>query len=213
MYIQKPQKLKKFEPIHIMPLQLIPIFFLISLLLPPAFSADLIAKPNCQEWCGSLAIPYPFGVGLDCSRDKYFDIKCDTSTDPPKPYLSAIGKEVIELNQTYIRVKYPNLVSTCYDFSGNQRINTTTTLAVDLSGTPYTMSSGNWLTAVGCDDVVLQSGESSSSSGGGCSAICADKNGSGGTGYCPLNSSSIGHGCCHVQIYQGNFERKKVIKK
>lgn len=111
---------------------------------------------------------------------------------------------MIELNQTYIRVKYPNLVSTCYDLSGNRETNTVTE-AVNLSGTPYRMSSANWLTVIGCDDVVLQSGDSTMRSSGGCSAICADKNGTGGTGYCPSNSSSLGDGCCQVQLYQGNI--------
>ncbi|KAM3344866.1 hypothetical protein P3S68_024575 [Capsicum galapagoense] len=48
-----------------------------------------VAKPGCQTKCGNLTVPYPFGIGIDagCSIDSSFDIRCDTSSDPPIAYL------------------------------------------------------------------------------------------------------------------------------
>ncbi|KAH6781372.1 hypothetical protein C2S51_006665 [Perilla frutescens var. frutescens] len=199
-----------------MALQLILIFLFVSLLLPPALSTGLIAKPECQDQCGKLKVPYPFGVGSDCSLNSSFTISCNNSTNPPKAYLSTINIEVIEINETYIRVKYPILSSVCYDLSSGTGMNVTAAASythstpVNLSGTPYTLSMRNRLTTLGCDDVVLQSNGSWVS--GGCSAICADKNDTGGVGYCPYNETSLGNGCCQALISEdASFRRTQLI--
>ncbi|XP_057796398.1 wall-associated receptor kinase 2-like [Salvia miltiorrhiza] len=83
------------------------------------------------------------------------------------------------------------MISACYDLSANDG----NSLSLNLSGTPYTLSFGNVLTAIGCDDMVLRSNGSSVS--GGCSAFCADKNGTGGVGNCPF------HGCCQERLDKG----------
>ncbi|KAG6386582.1 hypothetical protein SASPL_151748 [Salvia splendens] len=171
------------------PLQLISIF----LLLPPLIlSAALHAKHGCLDQCGDMVIPYPFGVGTNCSLNPYFEINCDSSTHPPKAYLSInnIKKEVIEFNQTYIRIKSPFMLSACYDQStGKQH-----SMTMNLSGTPYMLSDGNVLTAFGCDDMVLQS--NGSSTVGGCSAFCAEKSDA-GFGDCHYN------GCCYQDLFTG----------
>ncbi|KAG6386587.1 hypothetical protein SASPL_151753 [Salvia splendens] len=171
------------------PLQLISIF----LLLPPLIlSAALHAKHGCPDQCGDMVIPYPFGVGTNCSHNSYFEINCDSSTDPPKAYLSInnIKKEVIEFNQTYIRIKSPFMLSACYDQSTGKRHSMT----MNLSETPYMLSDGNVLTAIGCDDMVLHS--NGTYDYGGCSAFCAEKSDA-GFGDCHYN------GCCYQQLYTG----------
>ncbi|KAL1568201.1 non-specific serine/threonine protein kinase [Salvia divinorum] len=171
------------------PLQLIISIFL--LLRPSLLSAALHSKPECLDRCGGLLIPYPFGVGPNCSLSTYFDINCDSSTDPPKAYLSIMKKEVIEFNQSYIRLRNLYMISTCYDdhSTDNQH-----SMAMNLSGTPYMLSNGNVLTVIGCDDMVLQSNGSSVL--GGCSSFCADKSDA-GFGDCNFN------GCCHEELRTG----------
>ncbi|KAH6781373.1 hypothetical protein C2S51_006666 [Perilla frutescens var. frutescens] len=205
--------------IPIIALQLIYIFNFIFPLLPRGFSTGLVAKPGCQDRCGNLSIPYPFGVGSGCALDSSFTISCNTFTDPPKAYLSNIFNiQVIEINETYIRVRYPYLISACYDLSdyhSGTGLNVTTdsykhSMNVNLSGTPYSLSSWNQLTAIGCDDVVLQPNGSYVS--GGCSAVCTDKNDTGGVGYCPYNATSLGNGCCQAYISSGTtFLRAQLI--
>ncbi|XP_047983618.1 wall-associated receptor kinase 1-like [Salvia hispanica] len=174
------------------PLQLIISVFL---LLPPSLlSAALNAKPGCLDRCGDLLIPYPFGVGPNCSYSPHFDINCDYSTDPPKAYLSIMKKQVIEFNQTYIRLKNPFMISACYGLStDNQR-----SMTVNLSGTPYMLSNKNVLTVIGCDDMLLQ--YKGSSTIGGCSVFCADKSDA-GFGDCHFN------GCCHQAVGYGDEVR------
>jgi len=34
----------------------------------------LIAKPGCKDHCEDVLIPYPFGIGPDCSHNAWFDV-------------------------------------------------------------------------------------------------------------------------------------------
>ncbi|KAG6390723.1 hypothetical protein SASPL_148467 [Salvia splendens] len=168
------------------PLQLMFAFLIFS----PLISAALNAKAGCPDSCGDLPIRYPFGMGSNCSLNHYFNIDCNTSTDPPKAYLSIIKKQVVEINETYIRLRNPYMISACYDLSTDKQHSMT----VNLSGTPY-MFSGNVLTAIGCDDMLVQIKGSSVIDGS--SAFCADKNGTGGVGNYSRN------GCCQQSIRGG----------
>ncbi|KAH6801412.1 hypothetical protein C2S52_001876 [Perilla frutescens var. hirtella] len=190
-----------------MSLQLIISVLYFIFLLPPPFSTALRAKPECPDRCGDLSIPYPFGVGSDCSLDPSFNITCNTSTDPPKAYLTIIDKEVIEINQSYVRVKYPNyLASACYNLSDVTALPNTYYSTVNLSGTQYTLSLGSLLTAVGCDDMVVGIERPTGSYvGGSCASVCTDRNDTGGVATCPDNGnwSMLGNGCCQTYISEG----------
>jgi Wall-associated receptor kinase galacturonan-binding/Wall-associated kinase len=37
-----------------------------------------IALPGCQDNCGGIPIPYPFGIGNNCSLSDGFNVTCDT---------------------------------------------------------------------------------------------------------------------------------------
>ncbi|KAG6384119.1 hypothetical protein SASPL_156085 [Salvia splendens] len=179
-----------------MPLpQICTILYFIFMLRLPAIYGGPVAKPGCPNMCGNLAISYPYGVGSNCSLDPSFTISCNTATEPPKAYLSIIDKQLIEINETYIRVKYPNLVSVCYESEGDSYNDS---MSVNLTGTLCSLSMyTNRLTAIGCDDAVLQS--NGTYNNGGCSAFCEEHINT-QTGYCPFDPTSIGTGCCQAQI-------------
>ncbi|XP_047942943.1 wall-associated receptor kinase 2-like [Salvia hispanica] len=180
-----------------MPLpQIYTILHFMFLLRLPAIYGGPVAKPGCPNMCGNLPISYPFGIGLNCSFDLSFTISCNTSTEPPKAYLSIIDKQLIEINETYIRVEYSNLVSVCYESEGGSYKDSS--VSVNLTGTLYSLSMyTNRLTAIGCDDAVLQS--NGTYNNGGCSAFCEEDINT-QTGYCPFDPTSIGSGCCQSQI-------------
>ncbi|CAL5011804.1 unnamed protein product [Urochloa decumbens] len=46
-----------------------------------------ITRPGCPDKCGSISIPFPFGLMPGCFRDG-FEITCDHSFDPPRAFLA-----------------------------------------------------------------------------------------------------------------------------
>ncbi|KAL0354643.1 UNVERIFIED_CONTAM: Wall-associated receptor kinase-like 8 [Sesamum radiatum] len=163
------------------------------LLLPLPLSTFSITRPGCPTHCGDLEIPFPFGLGSNCSIDsQFFDIICDTSFNPPKAYIPINMLEVVEISGEQIRVKSPVSGRVCYNLTGLDDLEPRFGYNLSFLSTPYTLSDANELTALGCDDmarVVVKGGAATAESGGGCLAYCpeADRNGS-----CP------GDGCCHT---------------
>lgn len=80
------------------------IYFLLILLLPALKGGVVqanapIARPGCNDTCGSVSIPFPFGIGVGCFRDPWFEIECKkTSPDSmAKPFLSKFNFEIMEI--------------------------------------------------------------------------------------------------------------------
>ncbi|KAL0330357.1 UNVERIFIED_CONTAM: Wall-associated receptor kinase-like 8 [Sesamum radiatum] len=149
-----------------------------------------IAKPGCPSKCGDLSVPYPFGIGIraNCSINHSFDIKCNSSFDPPKAFLGNL--EVVGISETQIRIKN-HLASIC-----NYSIDNST-FALDLSGTPFSLSNQNKLTVVGCNHVSLMSKDSKLDNYiSSCIAVCTKPQ--------ELSDGSCsGIGCCQASIPKG----------
>ncbi|KAI3840329.1 hypothetical protein MKW92_008805 [Papaver armeniacum] len=149
---------------------------MISLSLLAAESSDIVlAKRGCQPKCGNVTIPYPFGIGNGCymsgkngfgnSGSIHYSITCNTSFDPPKPYINANGDplEVLSISDTELRVKNSFTKFECHDISdisapapapGLDVAITDVDLhsALNLNNTPFAVSyTKNNLFAVGCD--------------------------------------------------------------
>ena len=153
-----------------------------------------IAKPGCQSQCGNLKVPYPFGIqpegneGPRCFRDFGFDIICNTSTDPPKALIRSWKNiEIFDISDNELRVSN-NVAEKCYNQSGLVYRESRGSTEVD--GTPYSYSSANLFTVVGCDDdadFVADAGLRK-----GCGTTCrnaeeVDKDGCFGTGCCQVS--------------------------
>ncbi|KAH6781363.1 hypothetical protein C2S51_006656 [Perilla frutescens var. frutescens] len=132
---------------------------------------------------------------------------CNISTVPPKAYIQDL--QVIEINSSYLRCRLLYMINiACYDNSGKP---------VDLPSTkdsrnflvtpgpPYTLSDENWLTAIGCNDMVLATGFGNRIYGGACASFCENSRDYGGVGFCPNNGNgySPGNGCCRIPIPGG----------
>ncbi|KAH6822098.1 hypothetical protein C2S53_000648 [Perilla frutescens var. hirtella] len=174
------------------------LHILILLLPPPSSSAGLTgARPGCPDQCGNVSIPYPFGVGSDCSLHPSFTITCNNSTQPPEVYLPVINSQVNEITDVEIKVTFPNLALSPYGRTGNF-----TNRAYNLSQTPYMFSDDNWLTTISCDDMAAVTGQANRTFGGGCVAYCKNRNDAGGFASCPDddNDYGLGSGCCRSPI-------------
>lgn len=72
------------------------LFFIFLLLILD--SAALTSLSTCQNNCGQIEIPYPFGIGKGCYLDKGYEIECKTVSGEEIPFLSVSSKEVVDIS-------------------------------------------------------------------------------------------------------------------
>ncbi|KAL5708226.1 hypothetical protein ACHQM5_019045 [Ranunculus cassubicifolius] len=129
-------------------------FFLFLRFVLATAQALIIAKPGCQDKCGEVSIPYPFGIGRNCFMNIWSEVKCDTRFNPPKVFLAhSTPHEVVGLSvqmfYTTVRVKH-NVSRICSDGSGAITSNHDSFLSV-YKDTPFTLSRENNFTVIGCN--------------------------------------------------------------
>jgi hypothetical protein len=177
------------------------IFFLVMLymaMLGPHMSgssplpAAAAARRNCPDKCGDVTVPYPFGIGPDCSLPN-FSLSCKSG----KLLRGNIRVDNITLEPAQI-VAYLNISHSCDDKSEKQD------MAFNLTGGPFLISpADNVFTAIGCSLVARLSGRTTDSTDGyltGCITTCTSVN---------LNDTRkdgapcSGQGCCQASIAAG----------
>ncbi|KAF6174245.1 hypothetical protein GIB67_033777 [Kingdonia uniflora] len=173
--------------------------FLIFLSWLALASAASETKPGCQETCGNISIPYPFGIGADCSIGPWFNINCSTSSEPPIPFISTTKLQVVDISQTEVRISNTmsyTVAFSCYSASG-PRIRDVGG-SISLAGMPFTFSdTENKFIAVGCDTLAIILGSSGRNYSGGCLSTCDTKE------SIKADDSCSGVGCCETPIPQG----------
>ncbi|KAL3815047.1 hypothetical protein ACJIZ3_016315 [Penstemon smallii] len=145
-----------------------------------------LSRPGCQETCGNVTIPYPFGIGNECSGNSSFTVTCQNATTP---FLSSINLEVVNIStRGTIRVKHPVSLMTCSNEQAAQL------LGRSLRNTPFTISSRrNSLAVLGCQNSVWLRANATTTIGG-CMAVC-DVN--------STDSGCNGVNCCQTSIPEG----------
>ncbi|KAK9924180.1 hypothetical protein M0R45_032563 [Rubus argutus] len=161
-----------------------------------------IAKPHCQSSCGSIAIPYPFGIGVGCYltggpngnfNEDSFQIVCDNSTSPPRLFLSNTSLEVLEISidEYTLRVNSPITFSNCSKKQNNRQ-------APNLEDYPFWYSQKNRFTSMSCGGIALMTSNGyngSKTTLGGCLSICDSSN-----DIMAKNNSCGGINCCQTTI-------------
>ncbi|KAG5250807.1 wall-associated receptor kinase [Salix suchowensis] len=154
--------------------------------------------PGCQDKCGDVSIPYPFGTSEGCYFNEYFQITCNTTVTPPIPYLWSSNLQVLSISlDGHMRI-LTYVGTDCYSKSGASE-SRTGSYAV-LQAFPFS-NTRNKFFGIGCDTIAYISGvdirEQIYSTG--CLSLCND------TGSV-TNGSCNGIGCCQVTI-PGNLLR------
>ncbi|PWA60946.1 Concanavalin A-like lectin/glucanase, subgroup [Artemisia annua] len=124
--------------------------WLFILILLKTASIEANSLNGCQDMCGYVTIPYPFGIGANCSINKWYNIDCNSSI----PYLSALNNlEVMRVSvedQTVIpRV---SMFTSC-----KKRVQySSEIMSIDLNGSPFLFNKfQNILVVKGCGNAVL----------------------------------------------------------
>lgn len=176
------------------------LVLLYSVLQLTASSSTLsIAKPGCQDQCGNVKIPFPFGIGAaNCFYNVSYEITCDNaSLVAPKPFLKKFNLEVLDIKW---RGKNPRISS--IEMEDEQILLVGVTLqdvckskhSIDFRGSPYRFSIWhNFLVMDGCGgSVVLKTGSRYISTG--CASVCVNDTVDIATKDC------YGIGCCQASF-------------
>ncbi|KAF8104200.1 hypothetical protein N665_0176s0015 [Sinapis alba] len=131
----------------------------ISLMLMLFLASNVVTLSSlCQtESCGSLKIPYPFGVQEGCYVNEWYKIECRNNTFP---FLFKMGLEVVNISFPGGREAYYIYSPSSY---GSIRIKSPITSVgcsrdgkdsgsvLNLTDSPFFFEAGNSLVAVGCN--------------------------------------------------------------
>ncbi|KAL8193853.1 hypothetical protein R6Q57_026095 [Mikania cordata] len=146
------------------------------------------AKTGCNDTCGNVTIPYPFGIGADCSINPWYTVDCNSTT----PYLTALDHlELLRVdldNQTVIVSTHTPTISNCQ----NPVQNSSQITSINLHSTPFLFCSyHNRFVFDGCGNAVMMDNGSVLT---GCSTSCRNET------VTERNNDCYGFGCCQTTI-------------
>ncbi|KAL9333021.1 hypothetical protein Peur_073160 [Populus x canadensis] len=176
------------------------VFFLMMLLLVAAVTgatANPDVKDGCQERCGDVIVPYPFGIGEQrCAMNENFFLHCNSTDDGHHELLvgeNMPARNISLLNGTVTVGIDPSF--DCYDKSGRQ--SRLFNQSISLGSGPFTFSdSRNVFTAVGCDTTAMVTNKGETF-GAACFSFCTTNV------TMSKNNSCSGSGCCQTLIPKG----------
>ncbi|XP_027088045.1 wall-associated receptor kinase-like 1 [Coffea arabica] len=176
------------------------LLFLCLVVLSSAETRFPMAKPGCNDTCGNVTIPYPFGIGPDCALNEAYNIICtDVSGDSIhglRPYLglqpgqsSQTTMEVlgISLSDQTVTINYP--VSQICSVNGS----TVDTALMDtfLAKVPFYVSrEHNKLMLLGCGNALLKLINGGPQILSGCTSMCNST----------MITGCYGINCCQASI-------------
>ncbi|XP_044474962.1 wall-associated receptor kinase 2-like [Mangifera indica] len=168
--------------------------FWVVLAVAAAEQAHPIAKRGCQDKCGNVSIPHPFGTTDKCYYDPEFLVTCNDTFDPPKAFMTDSNIEVTNITLGGKLHIWQYIASDCYKKSGEPIADNKPWLRLS----KFIISdTDNKFTAVGCDtEAYVNGSQGEKTFKVGCLSVCDSID------YVS-NGSCSGVGCCQTSIPKG----------
>ncbi|CAI9114849.1 OLC1v1015658C1 [Oldenlandia corymbosa var. corymbosa] len=187
--------------ISMLPLELLVGFwFMVLMIISSSCSSSAynfpIAKPGCQDHCGNVSIPFPFGIGKDCYLDQPFSVECNASR------ILSLSNTPLVVTEIWLEGQYrmlnPYVGYDCYEQVINGSVRHFNSPFIALTTDAFVFNStANKFTVVGCDTYAFVKGTSDLRRyTTGCMSIC-EKQEDVRDGMCS------GIGCCQTSIPSG----------
>ncbi|PUZ48032.1 hypothetical protein GQ55_7G213200 [Panicum hallii var. hallii] len=157
--------------------------------------AVAIPGPECQTKCGGVDIPYPFGIGDNCSLSTGFNTSCQEVQ--PGVYRPFLGKyELLNISLVNGTLRELNHIST-YCYNPSSRLMKPDIRSHDARLSPYRFSDvHNKFTVIGCNTLTYIKDRDSTAYQSGCVSTCQNLTDL-------TNGSCSGMGCCQTAIPKG----------
>lgn len=173
------------------------LLLLLFTLLIAATKTQPMSKPNCPTNCGSVTVPFPFGMTEDCSLDASFLVSCNrTSSSSHVLFLPQTNISVLNISLNgELQISWP-VASDCYAERGKLVSQT----FQDINLTTFQVSSNrNKFTVIGCDTLGVVVGIDSKGRNytTGCVSLCNRLQ------DIETNGSCSGTGCYETSIPRG----------
>ncbi|CAL9148102.1 putative wall-associated receptor kinase-like 16 [Musa acuminata AAA Group] len=168
------------------------LFLLLMLPLVGAAASAAAAPPGCRTRCGEIDVPYPFGIGSNCSREG-FSLDCNT-TDDGLEKLFVSNVEITNISLPLGQARMLNEISwQCYNVSSKSLESSRWSL--NFTNRPYRFSDDlNKFTVIGCDTLAYIGGwKRHDTYWSGCGSVCHNE-------VSLVNSSCSDIGCCQTAI-------------
>ncbi|CAO2838220.1 unnamed protein product [Amaranthus hypochondriacus] len=161
-----------------------------------------VISPHCQQKCGNIDIPWPFGIGDGCffkedNNTTYssFEIHCNqSSTSPPTPIFGKnLEIENISILEAELRVR-TDVAYRCYNKSGSMYDGWK--ISLDLESFTISSVKNNFI-AIGCDTFAWFTGfRHNKMYETGCITTCVELNDA-------IDGECSGIGCCQSPLPTG----------
>ncbi|KAJ6765731.1 hypothetical protein OIU79_021838 [Salix purpurea] len=173
------------------------LMMLLSLWPVAASTARSDVKPGCQEKCGNVSVPYPFGI-LDrsCAMSKNFFLNCSSNDEGHPELFFGTNMPISNISELEGTVTVGiDAALNCYDKKGIET--DSFSQSITLGSGPFMFSNTrNIFTATGCD-TSAQVTNSESTYGAACLSLCTEN-----VEMSDENPCS-GSGCCQTSIPKG----------
>ncbi|XP_065627236.1 putative wall-associated receptor kinase-like 16 isoform X2 [Quercus suber] len=152
-----------------------------------------LAKDGCEDHCGNVSIPYPFGTRVGCYVNHSFLITCNHTYNPPLAFLVSSTINVTDIWLSGEMRIYAFVANDCYNGTGGSVDNFQPWLR---SGIFPISNTRNKFMAIGCDTYAVIYGSRGTSYTTGCMSLCDSTRD-------VVEGSCSGIGCCESAIPRG----------